>query len=279
MTTAPTLLTNAQGEVMATSPARIPFTERPGSGFFVGPNHHMYNMAATPPAPPARSVLTAALDARLRPPPTKARDEPGLNPNHPKNRMIVPRTPSGMLWPGHRVGRAVLVEPADPRPDGDGARKRHRASDHVHDARAGEVHRAVAQPRRAAEVGQPAAAPDPAAHQRVDDHAHPEAHEDEAAELQPLRHGARRDGGRGVHEHHLEEEEGQDAADVAHARCEQEPVAAEDPGLPEADQPRAQVAAEVAQRGGREAVRRPFAPMAGKVKLTPPNWKAKPTSQ
>src|SRR5215207_6842355 len=27
-------------------------------------------------------------------------DEPGLKPNQPKNRMIVPSTPIGILWPG-----------------------------------------------------------------------------------------------------------------------------------------------------------------------------------
>jgi len=40
------------------------------------------------------SVLMAAMTARLRNAPTKPRDDPGLKPNQPKNRMIVPRMPS-----------------------------------------------------------------------------------------------------------------------------------------------------------------------------------------
>jgi hypothetical protein len=57
----------------------------------------MYVMAEHPPAAPARSVFTEAITARLRKPPKNPREEPGLNPNQPKNRMIVPSTPSEML--------------------------------------------------------------------------------------------------------------------------------------------------------------------------------------
>src|ERR1051325_10363866 len=46
------------------------------------------------------SVLIAAITARLRNAPTNPREETGLNPNQPKNRIIVPRTPREMLCPG-----------------------------------------------------------------------------------------------------------------------------------------------------------------------------------
>src|SRR5262249_35476088 len=73
-------------------------------------------MALTPAAAPASRVLTAATAVRLMgqfeaavvtaPLASKTAgvirpsDEPGLKPNQPKNRMIVPSTPIGMLWPG-----------------------------------------------------------------------------------------------------------------------------------------------------------------------------------
>ena len=63
-----------------------------------------------PPAAPASSVLTAAFTARNCPPPTKASDEPGLNPNQPKNRMIVPRMPIGMLCPGIALAEPSLLK-------------------------------------------------------------------------------------------------------------------------------------------------------------------------
>src|SRR5262245_8998772 len=112
MITAPQLFTKAHGAVMATRPARMPLTERLGDGFFVGPNSHIYVIALTPPAAPASKVLTAArlvkligmrVDAVVTLPPASSTAgvttpiaEPGLKPNQPKNRMIVPSTPSGM---------------------------------------------------------------------------------------------------------------------------------------------------------------------------------------
>src|SRR5258706_15853355 len=58
-------------------------------------------------APPANKVLTAAITARLRKAPVKPSDEPGLKPNQPKNRMIVPKIPIVILCPG-----MVLAEPS-----------------------------------------------------------------------------------------------------------------------------------------------------------------------
>src|SRR6185369_5446703 len=100
MTTAAHGSTKAHGAVIATRPASKPLTEKPGSGFFSGLMTHMYIIAAQPPAAPASRVLTAANTARSRPAPLKESDEPGLKPNQPKNRMIVPSTPMAMLCPG-----------------------------------------------------------------------------------------------------------------------------------------------------------------------------------
>src|SRR4051812_16795421 len=73
-------------------------------------------MVLTPPAAPASNVLIAAttvrligqLDAAVVTAPLASAtagvitpsDEPGLKPNQPKKRMIVPNTPIGILWPG-----------------------------------------------------------------------------------------------------------------------------------------------------------------------------------
>src|SRR6266498_2389869 len=97
MTTAAQESTKAHGAVIATKPAKIPLTDNPGSGFLLGPNNQAYVIAETPPAAPAIRVLIAAMTARLRKAPVKPRDEPGLNPNQPKKRMMVPSTPSEML--------------------------------------------------------------------------------------------------------------------------------------------------------------------------------------
>src|SRR5581483_6851672 len=110
MTTAAQVSTNAQGAVIATSPARIPFTDMAGSGFLDGPASHIYAMALTPPDAPAIKVLTAASTARSRPAPVNASAEPGLNPNQPKNKIIVPSTPSGMLCPGIGFAEPSLLK-------------------------------------------------------------------------------------------------------------------------------------------------------------------------
>ncbi len=109
------------------------------------------------------------------------------------------------------VGRAVLVEAPNAGANCDGAGQRKTATNHVYDAGAGKVNCPVAPAHGAPQIRQPAAAPHPSAHNGVDQHADPEAHPDEALEVEPLGHGAGGDGGRGVHEDHLKEEEDQDA--------------------------------------------------------------------
>ena len=91
---APTGLTKAQGEVMATSPARRPLHIMPMSGFLVGPNHHMNSTQLIVALMPASMVLVAMTPMR----PSMADSElPGLNPNQPKARMNVPSCTIGML--------------------------------------------------------------------------------------------------------------------------------------------------------------------------------------
>src|SRR5881296_3114979 len=58
-----------------------------------------------------------------------------------------------------------------------------------------------------AKLGQPAASPDPIAIHGIHDRSHKDAVDHERRILPPLGHRAGRDGGCGIHEDHLEEEE------------------------------------------------------------------------
>src|SRR5579863_7622017 len=79
--------TNAQGAVIATSPASIPLHAIVISGF---PNRkYQMIIAAADPATAARFVLTATTEMRRSVAPNV---EPGLNPIHPNSRMNVPVT-------------------------------------------------------------------------------------------------------------------------------------------------------------------------------------------
>ena len=111
---------------------------------------------------------------------------------------------------GDRVGRTVLVELADPRAENDRPGQGRDAAGHVDDRRTGEIDVSVAQAEVRAQVGQPAAAPDPAGVDRVDEHREEEAVDHERGELPAFGHGAGRDRGGRVHEDHLEEEHRQD---------------------------------------------------------------------
>src|SRR6266545_6248938 len=87
--------TKAQGAVMATRPASMPFASQLGSGL---PNLNLaYMAAAKAPVAEASMVLVAMMDSRVSMP---ARVEPALKPNQPKARMKVPIMTCGMLWAG-----------------------------------------------------------------------------------------------------------------------------------------------------------------------------------
>src|SRR6266571_8924039 len=85
-------LTNAQGAVIATSPASIPLQAIEMSGV---PNlKYQKAIALAAPATAARLVLMATMEIRRSVP---ARVEPGLKPIQPNSRMKVPVTTNGML--------------------------------------------------------------------------------------------------------------------------------------------------------------------------------------
>src|ERR1051325_7008624 len=92
-------LTNAQGAVIATSPASMPLHAMEMSGL---PNLKYQNaMAAAAPAMAARFVFTATTEMRRSVAPSV---EPGLKPIQPKSRMNVPVTTNGMLGAGNALG-------------------------------------------------------------------------------------------------------------------------------------------------------------------------------
>jgi hypothetical protein len=134
---------------------------------------------------------------------------------------------------GHRHRLAVLRVLAEAGTEDNRPRESGDTSHHVHDRRSREVHVPMAEAEARAEVGEPAPAPHPVAEQGVDEHRHEEAVDEEGRPLPALGHRPRRDRDRGVHEHHLEEEEGEDAH-VVDVAAEEEALGAEEvEGLPE----------------------------------------------
>ena len=85
MATADGAVTNAQGAVMATSPASMPFASIDGSGlpYFI----HTQAIAEIAPAAPASIVFVATTPMRTSVP---ASVEPALKPNQPKASTKVP---------------------------------------------------------------------------------------------------------------------------------------------------------------------------------------------
>src|SRR5208282_4579211 len=91
--------TNAQGAVIATSPASIPLQAMVISGL---PNMKYQNKsAAAEPATAARLVFTATTEIRRS---VEPRVEPGLNPIQPNRRMKVPVTTKTRLCAGKARG-------------------------------------------------------------------------------------------------------------------------------------------------------------------------------
>ena len=101
------------------------------------------------------------------------------------------------------------------------------AADGVDHARAGEVAVAFAEAEVRAEGGEPAAAPGPVGEKRIGERAHHEGRDDEGGELPALGAGAGDDGQRGVHEHHLEQEDHHDADVIGAALRQEDAVLAE----------------------------------------------------
>ena len=87
--------------------------------------------------------------------------EPGLKPNQPKARMNVAENDHRHIVSRHGLRLAPRIVLADARPDDHRARESDDAAHRVHDARAGEVDRAVAEAPVDAALRQPAATPDP----------------------------------------------------------------------------------------------------------------------
>jgi hypothetical protein len=119
-------------------------------------------------------------------------------------RIMAPITTNGMLWPGSARGLPSGPYLPEAGPEDDGAHQGRPASGGVHDGGAGEVRERVLQ------LGQPAAAPGPAQHDRVDDRRDGDGVDEVALELRALRHGPGHDRGRGRGERGLEEELGRD---------------------------------------------------------------------
>ena len=118
------------------------------------------------------------------------------------------QNPEGQVVGRNHVCAAVLVKTTNARANGHRASQSDRTTDHVHHARTGKVDCAVTEASDAAQVLQPAAAPDPATHHRVDEHADPQTAQAEASPLDALSHRAGGYGRCGIHEHHLEDKEG-----------------------------------------------------------------------
>ncbi len=96
MIAAPMLSTNAQGAVIATSPASMPLHIIDGSGRRL--SIFRKHIAPNAPVKLDNIVLTKIEEIRRSVPESV---EPGLKPNQPNARMNVPMTTIGMLWPGN----------------------------------------------------------------------------------------------------------------------------------------------------------------------------------
>ena len=154
--------------------------------------------------------------ARVEPKPAESQDERA----HDGQDLVVAQD---------RVGGTVLVELADPRPQDHRAGQCTPAADRMDDAGAREVDVAHTQ-AEAAELAEEAAAPRPRGVHRIEQGRDEQAVDDERLEPEPFGHGPGRDGRRRVHEHELEQEEG-DHPDVVGGATEHEARAAGKPPL------------------------------------------------
>ena len=181
-------------------------------------------IAVAEPATAARFVLTAMTEMRRSVAPSV---EPGLKPIQPNSRMNVPVTTKTMLCAGKARGlpsRPYLPMRGPRMMASAMAQKPPTACTTVEPAKS---HVAVAEPMRRAQLRQPAAAPDPAAEDRIENRAHEELAEQERAEGDALADRADDDVAGRLHEHDLEQRERVDAGVVAGA-AQEESLAAEE---------------------------------------------------
>ncbi len=125
------------------------------------------------------------------------------------------------------VSRAVFVELADAGPDDDGADQRNHTTLHMNDRGTGEVRIAVAEAEIHTQHSQPAAAPDPVTEHGIHDGPNRRSVKAEGRPFPAFRHGARGNGSRGIHKHHLEQEKGENP-NVISGACQEVPSVTED---------------------------------------------------
>ena len=128
-------------------------------------------------------------------------------------------------------GLAVLAVFADAGPQDFRAHQGRHAAHHVHGGGAGEIVEA--------QLGQPAAAPDPVAGDGVDDGADHQAVDQIRGELGPLRHRAGDNGGGGGAEHRLEDDERARGERLAVIAADKEVQPADERPVPRKHQPEA----------------------------------------
>ena len=188
----------------------------PGSGL---PNFHIMKIIAASAPPAEASMVFVATTPMRRSVP--ARVEPGLKPNQPKARMKVPTMAIGMLWPGIATGLPSLSNLPSRGPSTIAPASAATPPTMCTTDEPAKSTWPWPRPKLAPSCDEPAAAPDPVAEDRVDEHRHEEAVDEERRPLPALGHGPGRDGHRRVHEDHLEEEQREDA-DVVDVGAQEE---------------------------------------------------------
>ena len=138
MTTAELGDTNAQGAVMATSPASMPLQAMVMSG--LPKLKYQKSIAAADPATAARLVFIATTEMRRSVEPSV---EPGLKPIQPNSRMKVPVTTKTRLCAGNALRLPVGAIFSEPRSEDDGQSHGREPADGVDHGGAGEVHVAM----------------------------------------------------------------------------------------------------------------------------------------
>ena len=122
------------------------------------------------------------------------------------------------MMTGYGIGRAVRPKLAETWPEHLGAGQSSHSAGHVNDRRARKVQRSMAEAEILAEHRQPPAAPYPVGVEGIDDHGDEKTVDHEILERPSFSHRTCGNGGGGVHEHHLKQEESENRSVVGHAR-------------------------------------------------------------